>query len=192
LGDPARGVGGEKTMLKNALIFAGAGVVAVLAAPSFLPALDAHFAPPSTPPSYSQPEAVATAAATPDKVAGFRELEIPADSRGQYFVDGYVDGEPIKFLVDTGASFVSISPELANRLGLFETASSPHYRLQTANGSTIGYGVTLKNIDLGSIYVADVPAVVNGAMGGVNLLGANFLQKLASVEQRNGELVLRQ
>ena len=56
-----------------------------------------------------------------------------------------VGGESARFLVDTGASMVSISNELANRLGLVETASSPHYVFQTANGKTLTYGVKLSD-----------------------------------------------
>ena len=64
--------------------------------------------------------------------------------------------------------------------------------LETANGRVNSYGVKLPSLDLGSIYVKDVDAVVNPNMGGLNLLGANFLQRLTSVEQRGGELILRQ
>ena len=98
----------------------------------------------------------------------------------------------MRFLVDTGASLVSISPETASRLGLAETANSPQYRVETANGQVTSYGVKLPSLDLGSIYVKDVDAVVNPNMRDINLLGANFLQRLAGVEQRDGRLILRQ
>ena len=81
--------------------------------------------------------------------------------------------------------------DLANRLGL-ETASSPHYVFQTANGKTLTYGVKISAIDFGPIYVSDVDAAVNPNMGKVNLLGANFLARMSSVEQRDRMLILRQ
>jgi aspartyl protease family protein len=180
-------------MLKNALTFAGAAIVCAMLTPTFLSMLK----PPSGGPAtrnaavdMSAPPAAGTAPAVPQ--TGFRELDIPADSRGQYYVEAMVGGESARFLVDTGASMVSISSELANRLGLFETASSPHYVFQTANGKTMSYGVRLTTIDFGPIYVKDVDAAVNPNMGGVNLLGANFLARMSSVEQRDRVLILRQ
>jgi len=180
-------------MLKNALIFAGAGLLMVFFSPFLLATLNIDAPPVGQAPV--KPGAALPRPPMPARAnvaAGYRELALPSDGRGQYSVDAYIDGVPVRFLVDTGASFVSISPETANRLGLTETASSPHYVLETANGRVNSYGVKLPSLDLGSIYVKDVDAVVNPNMGGLNLLGANFLQRLTSVEQRGGELILRQ
>jgi aspartyl protease family protein len=178
-------------MLKNALLFAGAGLMTVFMAPFLLPALNGDA--PSPPPRAVAPVAQPAAIAPPASVSsGFRELSLAADSNGGYFVDGFIDGVSVRFIVDTGASLVSITPETASRLGLVQTPSSPQYRLTTANGQVTSYGVKLPGIDLGSIYVKDIDAVVNPNMSGVNLLGANFLQRLAGVEQRDGRLILRQ
>ena len=185
--------GRVRVMMKNALMFAGAGLLLVLAAPNVLPMLEGGgFAPQAPTPQARLPVAVAPAPTQASVSSSFRELNVPADGRGQYYVDALIDGVRVPFIVDTGASFVSISADVAQRLGLVETADSPHYVFQTANGSTTSYGVTLKNIDLGSIYVDNVAAAVNPNMGGINLLGANFLKRLASVEQRDGRLILRQ
>ena len=65
--------------------------------------------------------------------------------------------------------------------------------MNTANGVALAAPVTLKSISLGDIYMNDVQAVVMppGASA-LNLLGASFLKRLVSVEQRGGTLVLRQ
>ena len=65
--------------------------------------------------------------------------------------------------------------------------------MNTANGDSFVSPVVLKQVSLGSIYMNDVQAVVMppGA-GTANLLGASFLKRLASVEQRDGVLVLKQ
>ena len=179
-------------MLRNALIFAGAAMLCVMLTPTFLPLLK----PPSAARATQNPTAdvsEAPARAAPESPRqGYRELDIPADERGQYYVDAMVGGVSARFLVDTGASMVSISTDLANRLGLLETASSPHYVFQTANGKTLTYGVKISAIDFGPIYVSDVDAAVNPNMGKVNLLGANFLARMSSVEQRDRMLILRQ
>ena len=185
-------------MFKNALVFAGASLMLAFAAPTVVPMLEnagvgpqPSFAPAAN--AVPQPAAPEPLFATPQaQNQGFRQLTIPADARGQYFIEAMIDGERVPFLVDTGASFVTITTEVAHRLGLYENAGSPHYRFQTANGATESYGVTLKSVDLGSIYVADVDAAVNPNLGGINLLGANFLKRLNGVEQRNGALTLRQ
>jgi len=180
-------------MLKNALLFAGSGLLLVFLSPIILPMLNLDSPQTGQPPTkLAGPVAPSPSPTRVNNALSYRELALPADGRGQYSVDAYVDGVSVRFLVDTGASFVSISPDTANRLGLMETASSPHYMLETANGRVSSYGVKLPALDLGSIYVKDVDAVVNPNMGGMNLLGANFLQRLTSVEQRSGELILRQ
>jgi len=185
-------------MLKNAVFFGFAGLLAIFAVPSLLPQLQA---PPSSGPQLgeptntvgSRPAIAPTPQVQPASASqGFRELDIPADANGQYYIDAYIDGERVPFIVDTGASSVAISTDLANRLGLVETADSPHYQIHTANGISTGYGVTLKNIDLGSIYIDNVVAVVQPNLSTVNLLGASFLKRLTSVEQRNGQLILKQ
>jgi aspartyl protease family protein len=95
-------------------------------------------------------------------------------------------------LVDTGASMVMISARLADRLGISPEAG-PKWRVQTANGFSTATPTVLPSIDLGSIYMKDVPALIaDRSAGEVSLLGASFLKRLSSVEQRNGVLILRQ
>jgi aspartyl protease family protein len=69
----------------------------------------------------------------------------------------------------------------------------PRWNMNTANGIVLANPVTLRSVSLGAIYMDDVQAVVMppGASS-VNLLGASFLKRLVSVEQRGGMLVLRQ
>jgi aspartyl protease family protein len=178
-------------MLKNALIFAGAAMLCVMMAPTFLPMLK----PPPDERAIQDPiadvSALPTRAAPESPRQGFRELNIP-DENGRYSVDAMVGGEPARFVVDTGATIVTISSDLANRLGLVETPSSPHYVVHTANGTTLAYGVKLSAIDLGSIYVSEIDALVDPNLGNVNLLGENFLARMTSVEQRDHVLILRQ
>jgi aspartyl protease family protein len=95
-------------------------------------------------------------------------------------------------LVDTGATMVMISADLADRLGL-SAAGGRKWKIRTANGDSVATETVLPSIDLGTIYMKDVPALIaDRGAGQVNLLGASFLKRLSSVEQRNGLLVLRQ
>jgi aspartyl protease family protein len=182
-------------MLKNSLIFAASGLVLALMAPLLLGSLNEQS---STPPRTVAPQAQVEVAAPRLAAAeapsdGFREKTIPADRGGQYQVDALIDGVSVRMLVDTGATMVSISADLASRIGATPEAGKPKWRIHTANGDSIASPVMLKNVDLGSIYMNDVEALVmERSAGDVNLLGASFLKRLGSVEQRNGMLVLRQ
>ena len=95
-------------------------------------------------------------------------------------------------LIDTGATMVVISADVADRLGL-SVESGRKWRVHTANGDAYATEAVLPSIDLGTVYMSNVPALIaDRSAGSVNLLGASFLKRLASVEQRNGMLVLRQ
>ncbi len=182
-------------MLKSAFLFAGSALALICLAPALLPYLTAANAPsvsgPARPTHIApSPEATIEAATASD---GFREKTIPADRVGQYSVDALIDGESVHMLVDTGATMVSISANLASRLGVYPDSHRPKWIMHTANGDSTASPVTLKNISLGSIYMNDVEAlIVDASAGEVNLLGESFLKRLTSVEQRNGMLVLRQ
>jgi len=178
-------------MYRNAVLFAAAGLALVAVAPSLFP---------GTNDATSDPGLLSAAPAaeetqppeTPAPARGYREAVLQADSRGQYAADSLVNGAPVRMLVDTGASIVVLSAATAARLGL---AGDPHIKLkvQTANGVTNATPVLLRNVSLDGLYMNDVQAVIlpPGA-GDMNLLGASFLKRLASVEQRDGMLILRQ
>ena len=124
--------------------------------------------------------------------SGYREASLAADARGQYAADALVDGVPVRMLVDTGASVVTISAATAARIGLMPSRG-PKWRLRTANGESLASPATLDSVSFGGLYLRDVQALILAPEAGdVNLLGASFLKRLISVEQRDGILVLRQ
>src|SRR5689334_7399163 len=67
---------------------------------------------------------------------------LPADGRGHFFADGQVNGVPVRFLVDTGASMVVLSAADAKRLGV-DYPQAPKSSVQTAAGNILAYRVTL-------------------------------------------------
>jgi aspartyl protease family protein len=111
---------------------------------------------------------------------------------GQFATDGRVDGRPIAFVVDTGASQITLRESEAARLGY-----RPHERdyvvtIHTANGEGRAARVELDTVEVGDIIVRDVPAlVVPDKALGVNLLGMSFLSRVKWVHER-GQLVLEQ
>jgi aspartyl protease family protein len=121
------------------------------------------------------------------------ETSIEADRGGQYAANVEINGQPVRMLVDTGATMVVISYETAKRLGLQILSSDYTARVQTANGVAAVAPVTLREVTLGSIYLSEVQALVADRNAGpMELLGMSFLRRLASVEQRSGRLILRQ
>jgi len=109
---------------------------------------------------------------------------------GHFSVDALVDGQRIRFLIDTGASDVVLSPLDAKRLGfnLERLRYSKTYR--TANGSVKGAPVILGQITIGSIQLSNVPASVNGADMNRSLLGMRFLNQLSRFEISGNQLIL--
>jgi len=179
-------------MIKNAVFFASSAIAMVFAVAFFVPGLFSGAAPPPRPVVQHAEAATAApveAAVRPDL---FNEKSIPADAGGQYSVDVLIDGQAVRMLVDTGATMVVISADLADRLGL-NPEGGQKWKVQTANGVSVATATVLPSIDLGTIYMKDVPALIaDRSAGHVSLLGASFLKRLSSVEQRNGVLILRQ
>ena len=122
----------------------------------------------------------------------YREAVLRADARGQYETDALIDGMPVRMLIDTGASAVFVSASTAARLGLVPSGG-PKVAIETANGRSTASPVRLDHVSFGGLYMNDVEALIlTPEAGEVNLLGASFLRRLISVEQRNGALILRQ
>jgi aspartyl protease family protein len=104
-------------------------------------------------------------------------VTLPADSRGQFYADGRVNGAHIRFMVDTGATSVLLPLSEADRLGVDYRRGQPG-RIQTANGAAPAWRVTLDSVTVGDITAYNVEAVVSQAQGlDVALLGMSFLNR---------------
>ncbi|MBI2978338.1 MAG: TIGR02281 family clan AA aspartic protease [Rhodospirillales bacterium] len=114
-----------------------------------------------------------------------------ADASGHFVVEATVDGVNIRFLVDTGASDVVLSPADAERLGFDLKKLSYTRRFETANGIVVGAPVRLGSVAVGPIGIADVRATVNGAPMQNSLLGMSFLGRLSGYQVSRDTLVLR-
>ena len=109
---------------------------------------------------------------------------------GHFEVEALVDGKRLRFLVDTGASNVVLSPKDAVRLGfnLNKLDYSKTYR--TANGTVKGAPITLGQVSIGTIHMQDVMASVNGADMNRSLLGMSYLRRLSRFEMDGNSLIL--
>jgi len=145
--------------------------------PSLAPRLVARLADPGPEPS-----------AAP--AASWNRITVPSGPGGHFFVEARVDGEPIRFLVDSGASAVVLDPADARRIGLGPERLRFSERFRTANGLVRVAPVVLRELRIGQLAMWHVPAVVNEAPIGVSLLGASFLARLAAWRVEGGRLHL--
>ena len=123
--------------------------------------------------------------------ASLDEMVLDADSRGHYLVDAEVNGETIRFLVDTGASMVALSRDDAARAGFRPGPADFSHRAQTANGVARVAPVTIDEIALGDISVSNVRGAVIDVPMQHSLLGMSFLSRLSGYEVRGRQLILR-
>ena len=100
------------------------------------------------------------------------------DKNGHFVSLGSINGGSVRFLVDTGATMVSMSVDEARRAGVNYLAGERGYS-QTANGVTAIYRVKLAKVTLGDITLQDIDGMVheNGTLP-IVLLGMSFLGKL--------------
>ncbi len=146
--------------------------------------------------SMNQTEAVApvaavTTAARDEAPAGWHEssaLALKRDSSGQFHVNANVNGESVRFLVDTGADVVALTPEEAESLGLIVGEMQPI--MQTASGVGYAAPVTIDEIEVAGMVLHNVDAIVAQDLP-VNLLGQSVLRKLGGVELKGDRMVLR-
>ncbi len=116
-------------------------------------------------------------------------VTLAADSRGHFFVNGQVNGGQMRFLVDTGATWVALSTADAVRLAIDYRKGEPNL-LSTANGVAAAYKLKLDTVRVGDITISNVDAVVmDGACPGVALLGMSFLNRM-EMRRDGGTMVL--
>ncbi len=119
------------------------------------------------------------------------EARILRDNDGSYTTVGTVNGLPVGFIVDTGASAVMLSGSQAERLGLQYRLEGDRVGVKTASGATLGYAVRLDSVRVGDIVLRGVRAVViRGAYPQKALLGMTFLDRV-HIENRDGLMILR-
>jgi clan AA aspartic protease (TIGR02281 family) len=119
------------------------------------------------------------------------EYVIESGAGGHFLVEAVVNGAPVIFLVDTGASNVVLTMEDAERLGFRPESLRFTERFASANGEVRAAPVVLRELRIGQFSVFDMPASVNEAPLRVSLLGMSFLRRLQGYSVDDGRLILR-
>ncbi len=109
-----------------------------------------------------------------------------------YMTVGNINGRSVRFLVDTGASAISMNTEQAKQLGIHYDKTGIPAGVSTASGFVKAYRVRLKSVSVGKITQTNVEAfVIDGNHPGPILLGMSFLGRL-SVEHSGNAMTLIQ
>lgn len=103
------------------------------------------------------------------------KIVIPMGTGGHFFAQGYVNGKPIQFMLDTGATTMALGVSDAKRMGL-DYQKGQAVRMGTANGVAQGYKIKLTTVKIGDVEVYDVDAIVGPDMP-FALLGNSFLSR---------------
>jgi aspartyl protease family protein len=113
---------------------------------------------------------------------------LTADTQGHFFADGVVNGVPMRFVVDTGATLISLPASEARRLSL-DFRKGQKGMTNTANGTATAYRIKLDTVRIGDITLNNVDAVVMERDDGLSsaLLGMNFLNRMDM--KREGDIM---
>ncbi len=117
-------------------------------------------------------------------------IELPRAPDGHYYLNADVNGQPVRFVIDTGASQVVLSQADAEKIGIDTTRLAYLGRAYTANGMVRTAPVRLETVAVGAMIHKDVRAVVNEGNLEQSLLGMSYLQRYSSIEITNGAMVL--
>jgi len=112
-------------------------------------------------------------------------------SDGHFWVDAYVNGDIVRFMIDTGASVVVLSPDDADRLGFDFWDDDFTMRVRTPTGSFAMAPIIIEEIVIeNEIRIFDVQGGVLNEGSNVSLLGLSFLNRLSSYQFSGDELIL--
>lgn len=121
---------------------------------------------------------------------GRQQVVLDRNPQGHYVASGQINGLPVTFLLDTGATDVALPEDLAERLRLERRGGGIS---QTANGPVAVWQTVLDEVRLGAIRLDNVRASILPSMRGTGkvLLGMSFLKQL-EFAQRGDQLILQQ
>ncbi len=122
------------------------------------------------------------------QIAPGAELVLKRSGDGHYVFPGTINGQPVSFLLDTGATLVSVPAHLADRLAL---KAGAYQQSITANGTVVTRATRVDALAFGPFVLRNVPASLNPGMASDQVLLGMSVLKHMEFTQRGGTLVLR-
>ncbi len=137
-------------------------------------------------PSDDAPIAASADLASPDR----RETTLEREDNGHFYAHAKVNGELVRFVVDTGASTIALTVADAERLGIPINPATFEVVGEGASGLVRGERVMLDSVDIDGKRVDNVRAVVlEGSR--LSLLGQSYLSRMGEVQMKGDYMVLR-
>lgn len=118
------------------------------------------------------------------------EISVPRAPDGHYYLTAEVNGTPLRFMVDTGASEIVLTKEDAQKIGIEPDKLLYSSRALSANGEVGIAPVVLDRVALGPVQTTAVRAMVNEGDMRQSLLGMGYLQRFSKIEIGDGALIL--
>jgi aspartyl protease family protein len=119
-----------------------------------------------------------------------KELRIKKSYDGHFWVTARVNGERVRFLIDSGATTTSLSAATARRAGVASGGGFP-VLVETANGVVTAQRAQIARLKVGTIERRDMAVQVSEAFGEMDVLGMNFLSSLSGWGVQGQWLVLK-
>lgn len=120
---------------------------------------------------------------------GSGTIVMTADNQGHFYVTGSVNGAAVRFMVDTGATMISLGATDARRIGL-DFNRGQKAMTQTANGQTVVSKVKLDTVRIGDVTLHNVDALIHQNEMPMALLGMSFLNRM-EMQRDGGTMTLR-
>ena len=120
----------------------------------------------------------------------YKETQLERKPNGHFYATAYVNGAPIEFMVDTGASMVALTQEDARAAGIEFSPDEFVPIAQTANGVAKGKLLTLSKVSIEGKEVTEVEAAIM-ENGGQSLLGQAYLSRISGVQMNGEYMILR-
>ncbi len=117
-------------------------------------------------------------------------LRIQQSADGHFWVNATVNEQPVRFLIDSGATTTAMTLRTARSTGI-EISESPFpIILTTANGPVKAQRGTIQSLQIGPMIARELPVVVAEEFGDSNVIGMNFLSKLKGWRVEGTEMIL--
>lgn len=171
-------------MLRFAMVAMVAAVSAMGSAEAVVRLADHH-------PAALRAATVEVPFASPDAIVPGQGGAVMKASDGHFWADGEVNGASVRFLVDTGATAVALTPADAQRLGIDLQSLHYGYSVVTAGGKARAASVKLASVSVAGARLEDVDALVIEKGLDASLLGMSYLGRLTSFQATRQALILR-
>ena len=122
--------------------------------------------------------------------AKYGSITLTQAQDGHFYLNTIINGQKIKFLVDTGASDIALSLSDAKKIGINLKKVKFNKIYHTANGKAYGASITLKHLIVNNVKFKRVSASVMSSEMSISLLGMTFLNRLKKYEFKNNNLIL--